>query len=261
MDKAPLKIVLITSGLDHLTTRFHRLPEQPLAIIEIGEWGAKQRLRYFIRRCIRLLRPLRYPDCQQYCKKHGFSFIRVKKSNKIAIKAALQSLAADMAITFKCPLIPMDTISHLPYGAINLHNSVLPDYRGGNPLFWQVINNEDIIGCTVHSVSAELDGGDILEQRQYERPRSTHHIDLNYLATVTHGFPMLSNVITKISAGEMQPQSQSLSDNHHTAPNCDWATWRAICDERGLSDEQRDDIKHFVGEGVKPKTASVTIAD
>ena len=53
-------------------------------------------------------------------------------------------------VTYNCPLIPIDTISHVSHGAINLHDSFLPNYRGGNPLFWQVINNEDEIGFSIH---------------------------------------------------------------------------------------------------------------
>lgn len=250
-----LKLALITSGIDYLTVHFHEFPETPTAILEMGDWDLKQRLRYALRRCARLVSKNKYPDCEQYCKKHGLQYFRVKRSNKQAIKTHLQSCNASLAITFKCPLIPMDTLDHLPHGAINIHNALLPDYRGGNPLFWQVINNEDEMGSTVHKVSAQMDGGDVIEQQRFKRPRFVHHKDLDYLANVTHGVPMLKRAVTAIAAGNVKSQKQTEREGLNPAPNCDWQTWRDISTERSFSDEQIRDVACFVGE-----TGSATVS-
>src|SRR5262245_23654959 len=49
-------------------------------------------------------------------------------------------------------------------GAVNLHPSLLPQYRGPCPWKWTIVNGETITGATVHVVSEKVDAGDILAQ-------------------------------------------------------------------------------------------------
>jgi methionyl-tRNA formyltransferase len=51
------------------------------------------------------------------------------------------------------------------YGAINLHASLLPQYRGAAPINWALIGGETETGLTVISITEQIDAGDILAQR------------------------------------------------------------------------------------------------
>jgi len=51
------------------------------------------------------------------------------------------------------------------YGAINLHASLLPKYRGAAPINWALINGETETGLTVIAITEQIDAGDILAQR------------------------------------------------------------------------------------------------
>ncbi len=53
-------------------------------------------------------------------------------------------------------------------GCFNIHPSLLPRYRGPNPLFWQLRLGERHTGVTVHRVSAQLDCGDIVFAKQLQ---------------------------------------------------------------------------------------------
>jgi len=55
-------------------------------------------------------------------------------------------------------------------GAVNCHPSLLPRYRGRNPLFWSILNGEREVGITLHRVTGELDAGPILLQRALSVP-------------------------------------------------------------------------------------------
>lgn len=48
--------------------------------------------------------------------------------------------------------------------AINIHSSLLPEYRGVSPSFWALLNDEDESGITVHEMAEELDAGSIIRQ-------------------------------------------------------------------------------------------------
>jgi len=51
------------------------------------------------------------------------------------------------------------------YGAVNLHASLLPKYRGPAPINWAIINGETETGLTVIDMTSQIDAGDILGQR------------------------------------------------------------------------------------------------
>jgi methionyl-tRNA formyltransferase len=60
--------------------------------------------------------------------------------------------------------IPPDALAVPRLGAVNGHPSLLPDYRGPNPVAWMIRNGEPEIGFTLHRMDAELDTGPILAQ-------------------------------------------------------------------------------------------------
>lgn len=65
-------------------------------------------------------------------------------------------------------LIPADVIALVPLGAVNLHPSLLPRYRGRASLNWAIIEGERELGLTAHFIDAGMDSGDIIAQRRFE---------------------------------------------------------------------------------------------
>jgi len=64
-------------------------------------------------------------------------------------------------------IIRSELLSIPPLGIINLHGGKLPEYRGGSPINWQIINGEREGGCAVHFVDEAIDTGDIICQELY----------------------------------------------------------------------------------------------
>lgn len=60
---------------------------------------------------------------------------------------------------FKTPLLEIPEL-----GCINVHSGPLPQYRGMLPTFWQLLDGKNEVGITVHTMTPEIDGGDILKQ-------------------------------------------------------------------------------------------------
>lgn len=63
--------------------------------------------------------------------------------------------------------IPGTLLDAVPLGWFNIHPSLLPDYRGPSPLFWQLRDGHERIGVTLHAMNPELDQGPILGQRVF----------------------------------------------------------------------------------------------
>ena len=61
-------------------------------------------------------------------------------------------------------ILPATLIAIPKFGAVNLHPSLLPKYRGRAPINWAIINGETEIGLTAHFVDEGVDTGDIIKQ-------------------------------------------------------------------------------------------------
>ena len=62
------------------------------------------------------------------------------------------------------PYIPADALDVPPLGIINTHPSLLPRYRGPNPIAWTVRNGDRELGFSVHRMDARFDTGPLLAQ-------------------------------------------------------------------------------------------------
>lgn len=65
-------------------------------------------------------------------------------------------------------LLPPICFGVAPLGAVNLHPSRLPAYRGRAPLNWAILNGETRLGLTAHFIEEGVDCGDIIEQLEFD---------------------------------------------------------------------------------------------
>ena len=81
--------------------------------------------------------------------------------------AALRSWQADLQIVVAFRMLP-EVVWNMPrLGSVNLHGSLLPQYRGAAPINWAVINGEKETGVTTFKLKHEIDTGDILMQESF----------------------------------------------------------------------------------------------
>jgi methionyl-tRNA formyltransferase len=77
----------------------------------------------------------------------------------------LRELAPDLIFVTGFPWrLPAELLALPRLGSINVHPTILPRYRGPNPLFWMLMNGEKEAGMTIHRMDAEFDTGPILAQ-------------------------------------------------------------------------------------------------
>jgi methionyl-tRNA formyltransferase len=80
----------------------------------------------------------------------------------------LREWNTDLIISISCPQIfKKELIELSPKGCLNLHGSILPDYRGVMPSFWMLANGEREAGSTLFFVNEKIDAGDVLVQRRF----------------------------------------------------------------------------------------------
>ena len=78
----------------------------------------------------------------------------------------LRSLNADLQVVVAFRMLP-EVVWDMPsMGTINVHGSLLPQYRGAAPINWTIINGEKETGVTTFKLKHEIDTGDILLQEK-----------------------------------------------------------------------------------------------
>ncbi len=77
---------------------------------------------------------------------------------------ALSNLKADLFVVVAFRMLPEVVWAMPPKGTINLHASILPNYRGAAPINWAVINGETQTGVTTFFIEKEIDTGKVIER-------------------------------------------------------------------------------------------------
>jgi len=78
----------------------------------------------------------------------------------------LKSLKADLQVVVAFRMLPEIVWNMPPMGTVNLHGSLLPQYRGAAPINWAIINGEKETGVTTFKLQQQIDTGNILLQEK-----------------------------------------------------------------------------------------------
>jgi methionyl-tRNA formyltransferase len=91
------------------------------------------------------------------CKRFGIGS-RIIVSGKIKRRFLAR---VNVLLTCRFNLIEEKALKALNWGGINIHSSLLPNYRGVHPVSWAIINGENEVGVTVHRLSEGIDKGHV----------------------------------------------------------------------------------------------------
>ncbi|NLX18311.1 MAG: methionyl-tRNA formyltransferase [Desulfobulbus sp.] len=123
----------------------------------------------------------------------------------------LRELAPDLLVVVAYgKILPGPVLSLPPLGAINVHGSLLPKYRGAAPIQWAVINGETETGITIMQMDEGMDTGDILLTAPVPiGPQETAGELFHRLARL--GGDILGNAVSRLKEGRLirTPQDHS----------------------------------------------------
>lgn len=88
--------------------------------------------------------------------------------NDPAFIEKLKSYKADLFLVYAFRYLPHEVWTIPPKGTINLHASLLPNYRGAAPINWAIINGETKTGMTIFFINDKIDTGNILIQQEVD---------------------------------------------------------------------------------------------
>lgn len=145
----------------------------------------------------------------------------------------LRSLRADLQVVVAFRMLPEIVWNMPPMGTINLHGSLLPQYRGAAPINWAIINGEKETGVTTFKLQQDIDTGNILLQEKIsiadDETASELHDRMKSI-----GASLVVKTLKGLAAGELQEISQaglvtgsSYSSDQDGQTNVDFGSDRA----------------------------------
>jgi methionyl-tRNA formyltransferase len=102
---------------------------------------------------------------KEFAVAHQIPVLQPVKMKDPAFLESLTALQADLQVVVAFRMMPVVVWDMPPMGTINVHASLLPQYRGAAPINWAIMNGEKESGVTTFKLKHEIDTGDILLQQ------------------------------------------------------------------------------------------------
>lgn len=154
---------------------------------------------------------------KQYAVSKGIPVLQPLKLKDPVFIEELKALKADLQVVVAFRMLP-ELVWDMPEkGTINLHASLLPQYRGAAPINHAIINGEKESGVTTFFLKHEIDTGDVIFSEKVDIDDEMTAGDLHDLL-MNVGAGLLVRTVTAIESGDYEEQPQLHSDALKHAP-------------------------------------------
>lgn len=153
------------------------------------------------------------PPVKELAQANGIPVYQPEKLRDGAALEILQGLQPDLVVVVAYGrILPKELLEVPPYGCVNVHGSLLPQYRGAAPIQWSVINGDALAGVTTMYMAEGLDCGDIILQESTPVEENETAGEL-YERLAPMGAALLSETVRRIGAGDVRriPQDDALA--------------------------------------------------
>lgn len=154
---------------------------------------------------------LQASSVKQYALDHQLPILQPEKLKDPQFIATLQDLAADVHIVVAFRMLP-EVVWNMPkQGTINVHGSLLPQYRGAAPINWAIMNGETETGVTTFRLKHQIDTGNILLQSKTPIFKEDNFSTV-YQRLMLLGAELLVTTLRQLEAGTLQEVPQDTID-------------------------------------------------
>jgi len=154
---------------------------------------------------------------KEYALKTGVPILQPKNLKNSDFQDELRALNADIQVVIAFRMLPEAVWNMPPKGTINLHASLLPDYRGAAPINWAIINGEKHSGLTTFQLVHEIDKGNILLQKLITIMENDNVGDLHDKMMI-EGADLVLATLDGLENGSLSPRVQDELRDYHHAP-------------------------------------------
>ena len=172
-------------------------------------------------------RKVRESAVKTLAREHGLKILQPTNLKDLQFLDDLRDLKADLQIVVAFRMLPKIVWDMPSIGTINLHASLLPDYRGAAPINWAIINGEKKSGVTTFFINEKIDTGSIILREEVEIGEDTNAGDLHDELMVL-GSRAIINTVELLKSNNYklleQPLAETKSAPKLNKENCkiDW---------------------------------------
>ena len=154
-------------------------------------------------------RVLKHTAIGEFAISKGLNFIELDSFDNNSFKK-LESLKVDIFIVVAFRILPEKFLSIPNICSINLHGSILPQYRGAAPIQWALMNGDKVTGVSVFKIEKRVDSGKIISQKQIVIEDSDNFYSLSEKLS-NLGAEILIDVLNKFQENRIEYKEQDLS--------------------------------------------------
>ena len=156
-------------------------------------------------------------EVKNYAEKNNIKILQPDNLNDKEFINKIQEINPDIIIVVAFKKLPAEIFSIPKYGTINLHASLLPNYRGAAPINWCLINNEAKTGVTTFFINEKIDQGDILLQEEVNISDKDNFGSL-YIKLSSVGSRLLIKTIKGVLSKSLKASKQDFDESLKIAP-------------------------------------------
>lgn len=146
-------------------------------------------------------------DVKKYADANDIHTLQPTNLKDEAFVSELKTLNADLFVVVAFRMLPEVVWGMPPKGTINLHGSLLPNYRGAAPINWAIINGETETGVTSFFIEKEIDTGMIIEKEKISIGENESAGELHDRMMVL-GAEVIYSTLQRIASGNITPIDQ-----------------------------------------------------
>ena len=154
---------------------------------------------------------------KKYALKNNLSVLQPERLKDENFINTLKELNPDIIVVVAFRMLPKVIWKFPKFGTINLHASLLPQYRGAAPINWSIINGEEETGVTTFFINEDIDKGDILLQEKISIYEKDNAGDIHDELMVI-GSELLLKTIDGIGSQTLESKSQESTKSLKMAP-------------------------------------------
>tara|TARA_B100000579_G_scaffold106080_1_gene84471 strand:+ start:594 stop:1517 length:924 start_codon:yes stop_codon:yes gene_type:complete len=154
-------------------------------------------------------RVLKHTAIGEFAISKGLNFIELNNFDNNCFEK-LESLKVDIFIVVAFRILPEKFLSIPNICSINLHGSILPQYRGAAPIQWALMNGDKVTGVSVFKIEKRVDSGKIISQKQIVIEDSDNFYSLSEKLS-NLGAEILIDVLNKFQENRIEYKEQDLS--------------------------------------------------
>lgn len=172
---------------------------------------------------------MQFTPVKELALEHGIEVLQPEKVREPEVVEKLRSYGADLiAVTAFGQLLPESILNMPKYGCINVHGSLLPEYRGAAPMQRAIIDGKKVTGITTMFMAKGMDTGDMLLKKEVEI-LPTDNFETLHDKMAEAGAELLLETIDGLEAGtiERTPQDDAKATHapmiHKETGHIDWS--------------------------------------